>query len=150
MTTFPVRYPITVRWADVDMYGHMNNAAYYQCFDTAINGWLADAAGVAPTSADVVGVVAESACRFHREVGFGDTVTVGLGVRRLGRSSVTYALGMLVDGDGEERLAASGHWVHVYVSRAGGGACEIPPAVRAALEAARGEFPEFVLGPGSG
>ena len=26
---FAVFYPVTVRWADVDIYGHVNNVAYY-------------------------------------------------------------------------------------------------------------------------
>jgi len=27
----------TTRWADDDAYGHMNNATYYELFDTAVN-----------------------------------------------------------------------------------------------------------------
>ena len=33
-------WPVTTRWADNDMFGHLNNAVYYQLFDTAINGWI--------------------------------------------------------------------------------------------------------------
>ena len=34
---FPVHWPVLTRWADNDMFGHLNNAVYYQLFDTAIN-----------------------------------------------------------------------------------------------------------------
>lgn len=34
---------ITTRWADNDVYGHMNNVVHYSLFDTAINGWLFEA-----------------------------------------------------------------------------------------------------------
>lgn len=139
---FPVTYPVPVRWADIDMYGHLNNAAYYQYFDTAINGWLATAAGVDAMAADAIDLVAESACAFHSSVAFGDDVTVGLGVRRLGRTSVTYGLGLFTG----PAIAAYGHWVHVYVDRAAGKATDIPPPVRAALEGAKADLPEFVLG----
>ncbi len=37
---FPVLWPVLTRWADNDMFGHLNNAAYYQLFDTAINAWI--------------------------------------------------------------------------------------------------------------
>ena len=34
----------SVRWADVDIYGHVNNVAYYSYVDSAVNGWLMRAA----------------------------------------------------------------------------------------------------------
>ena len=30
-------YPITTRWMDNDIYGHVNNVTYYSYFDTAAN-----------------------------------------------------------------------------------------------------------------
>ena len=35
----------TTRWADDDVYGHMNNATYYELFDTAVNAHLIEATG---------------------------------------------------------------------------------------------------------
>ena len=32
--------PITTRWADNDVYGHINNVTYYAFFDTAVNTYL--------------------------------------------------------------------------------------------------------------
>ena len=32
---FPVHWPVTTRWTDNDMFGHLNNAVYYGLFDTA-------------------------------------------------------------------------------------------------------------------
>jgi acyl-CoA thioester hydrolase len=43
---FPVLVSATTRWADNDMFGHLNNAAYYQIFDSAINAWLNEATGI--------------------------------------------------------------------------------------------------------
>ena len=37
---FPVHWPVSTRWQDNDMFGHLNNAVYYELFDTAINAWL--------------------------------------------------------------------------------------------------------------
>jgi acyl-CoA thioester hydrolase len=95
------------------MYGHVNNAVYYQWFDSAINGWLLEAGGVDPTAATAVGVVGESACSFESQVRFGDEVVIGLAVSALGSSSITYALAAFDLTAGTR--AALGHWVHVYV-----------------------------------
>src|ERR1700704_753791 len=90
---FPVLWPVLTRWADNDMFGHLNNAVYYQLFDTAINAWIATSAGVDPLTIPELGIVAESGCRYFSELAFPESLAVGLAVTRLGRSSVTYRLG---------------------------------------------------------
>ena len=37
---FPYRIVIQTRWADNDVYGHVNNVVYYAYFDTVINRYL--------------------------------------------------------------------------------------------------------------
>ena len=130
----------TTRWADDDAYGHMNNATYYELFDTAVNAHLIEATGTDIRSLDAIGVVAETSCRYFREIGFPAPVDVGLVVERLGTSSVVYRIG-LFQGPGEE-AAAEGRFVHVYVdntgSRTAGEARSVrplPDAVRAAAAA---------------
>ncbi|WP_237565423.1 acyl-CoA thioesterase [Ornithinimicrobium cavernae] len=135
LESFPVRVPVPTRWADNDMYGHLNNAVYYQIFDTVINGWLADHVGTSPVEAPVRGVVAESSCRFLAEVGFPDPLVVGLRVERLGHSSVTYVLGMFRD-RADPVLVALGRWVHVYVDTATRRSVSIPEQLREVLHKA--------------
>ncbi|AEF34117.1 MULTISPECIES: acyl-CoA thioesterase [Mycobacteriaceae] len=137
---FPVHWPVLTRWADNDMFGHLNNAVYYQFFDTAINGWIAaNVADLDPVAMPELGVVAESGCRFLSELGFPDRLAVGLAVTRLGRSSVTYRLAVFrVDDDaGPGPLAALGHWVHVYVDRVSRRPVPIPDGIRALLATAQ-------------
>ncbi|GGD24998.1 acyl-CoA thioesterase [Nocardioides daphniae] len=138
---YPVQVGQQVRWSDVDMYGHVNNIVYYGWFDTAINTWLQAEAGVEPVSADAIGVVGESACSYENEVGLGDEVTIGLAVREVGRSSITYALAAFVDG----RRAALGHWVHVYVARDGSGVTRVPARIAGVAESARADVPVVTL-----
>jgi acyl-CoA thioester hydrolase len=126
--------PATTRWSDNDMYGHLNNAVYYQLFDSAINGWLIAGAGVDVMALPELGVVAESGCRYFRELEFPRRLDVGVRVERLGRSSITYALG-LFDAEADE-LAALGHWVHVYIDRTSRSTVPIPLAIRELLERA--------------
>src|SRR6476469_7720528 len=109
---------VTTRWADDDVYGHMNNAVYYELFDTAVNAHLIEATGVDIRALPAVGVVAETSCRYFREIGFPRPVDTGLVVERVGRSSVVYRIG-LFQGDGDE-AAAEGRFVHVYVDNTSG------------------------------
>lgn len=128
---------VTTRWSDNDMYGHLNNAVYYELFDSAINGWLITGTGVDTMALPELGVVAESGCRFFRELEYPHPLDVGVRVERLGRSSITYALG-LFDAEAAE-VAALGHWVHVYIDRESRGAVPIPRVVRELLDRAVAE-----------
>lgn len=138
---FPVLWPVLTRWADNDMFGHLNNAVYYQLFDTAINAWINTTTGLDPLTTDALGIVAESGCRYFSELHFPEALAVGLAVTRLGRSSVTYRLGVFRTpadrrADPAQPITALGHWVHVYVDRTTRKAVPIPDAVRALLATA--------------
>jgi acyl-CoA thioester hydrolase len=137
---FPVLWPVLTRWADNDMFGHLNNAVYYQLFDTAINGWINTNTEVDPLTMSSLGIVAESGCRYFSDLHFPESLVVGLAVTRLGRSSVTYRLGVFrpEEGQGEEAqpITALGHWVHVYVDRISRKPVPIPDAIRALLSTA--------------
>jgi acyl-CoA thioester hydrolase len=131
---FPVLWPVGTRWADNDMFGHLNNAIYYQLFDTAINAWINTTTGVDPLGTPALGIVAESGCRYFSELHFPEKLVVGLAVTRLGRSSVTYRLGVFREG--AQPITALGHWVHVYVDRASRKSVPIPDAIRSLLSTA--------------
>jgi len=128
---FPVLRAMQTRWHDNDHYGHVNNVVYYSYFDTAVNGWLIEAAGRDIRDLPAIGVVAETSCRFLRPVGFPDPLQVGLAVARLGRSSVAYRLAVFRGDEGEP--SAVGRFVHVYVDREHRRPIEIPAELRAAL-----------------
>jgi acyl-CoA thioester hydrolase len=105
---------VTTRWADIDVYGHMNNARYFELIDTVVNNHLAEATGVDIRELPAIGVVAEVSCRYFAEVGYPEPVDLGVVVDKVGTSSVVYRIG-LFQGDGEEAAAAEGRFVHVYV-----------------------------------
>src|SRR5215203_671711 len=106
---------LQTRWSDNDMYGHMNNVVHYALFDTAVNGWLVENEMIEPQKGDLIGLVVETGCSYFAELGFPDPVVAGIRVAHLGNSSVRYEIA-LFKGD-EERAAAQGHFVHVYVER---------------------------------
>jgi acyl-CoA thioester hydrolase len=143
---FPVLWPVLTRWADNDMFGHLNNAVYYQLFDTAINAWIQTTTGVDPLTIPALGIVAESGCRYFSELRFPESLAVGLAVTRLGRSSVTYRLGVFraqqaaqagsPETQNAQPITALGHWVHVYVDRTSRKSVPIPDVIRSLLSTA--------------
>lgn len=134
---FPVHRRYATRWADNDVYGHLNNVVYYEFFDSAVNGWLIDATGVDIRELPAIGVVAETSCRYLREISFPGDVSVGLALARLGHSSVVYQLGVFAyeDGDLDPRPRAVGRFVHVYVDAQTRRPVPVPEPVRSALTA---------------
>lgn len=135
---FPVFRSITTRWNDEDVYGHVNNAAYYEFFDTAVNGYLIDATGSDIRRLPAVGLVVETGCVYRRELGFPGPVEVGLAVERVGRSSIVYRLG-LFQGDIDE-AAAEGRFVHVYVDNGTREVAPVPDDIRAAVTPLQRQF----------
>lgn len=123
--------PITTRWMDNDVFGHVNNVAYYSFFDTAVCETLVSQGILNWTGGEHFLVMAESGCRYHRELAFPDPVTAGLRVAALGRRSVRYEIGVF---RGDDDLAsAEGFMVHVCVAAGDRRPAALPEAWRRAL-----------------
>ena len=103
----------TTRWADDDVYGHMNNARYFELIDTVVNNHLEQATGTDIRKLPAIGVVAEVGCRYFAEVNYPAPVDLGVVVDRIGNSSIVYRVG-LFQGERDE-ACAEGTFVHVYV-----------------------------------
>ena len=132
---YPLHLPVQTRWADNDMFGHLNNAYYYALWDTVINNHMEREGGADPMRDPSFAVVAESSCTYVSELAYPQLLVVGLGVERLGTSSITYRTALWADGAAEsDPVAAFGRWVHVYVDRRDRRSTAIPAAMRAALE----------------
>ena len=123
MTDFPpaereaysLFFPMTTRWRDNDVYGHINNAYYYEFFDTAVNQWLLKTEALDLPHGPVVGLVAETACKFLSSISYPQQIEVGLTTLRVGASSVIFGLGLFAEKSNE--AAALCRFVHVYVDQ---------------------------------
>jgi len=122
---------IPTRWADNDVYGHVNNVVHYAFMDTVINTWLINA-GLDIHDGAEIGLCVESHCNFRAAVAFPDALHAGLRIGHLGRSSVRYEVGFHFEG--RDDVVAEGHFVHVFVDRATRKPVEIPAHLRAAME----------------
>lgn len=129
----PYRLPVSTRWNDNDMYGHLNNTVYYAAMDTVINTWMIEEAGLDPLNTDFSGYCVASSCEFHASASFPDEIAVELAVSRIGTSSVTWAPRILMARD--DTHLASGTFTTVFVDRRTHRPTPIPTFIRLAIEA---------------
>lgn len=137
---------LTTRWADNDIYGHVNNVMYYSFFDTTANRYLIEHGGLDIHDGHIIGLVVDSSCSYFAPIAFPDQLEGALRVAHLGRSSVRYELAIFkapkasdVDANNayadelDHAAVAQGHFVHVFVDRTTRKPVAIPDQLRAAL-----------------
>ena len=135
--TYPHTVELQTRWGDNDIFGHVNNVVFYAFMDDAVNNYLI-AHGVTQRR-----FVAQSNCRYVRPLAYPQPVEVGLGIAALGRSSVTYSMGIFSrpapsvltgTATSEQReFCAEGTFVHVFVDDETGRPTPMSEHTRAAL-----------------
>lgn len=130
---YPYHHAITTRWLDNDMYGHVNNVQYYSFFDTAVTAWLMAHGGLDPEGGNTIGLCVSSECNYYAPLSFPEIVDVGVRVGRIGNTSVRYELELKIHGS--STVAASGHFIHVYVDRESRRPTPLPDVFRKALAA---------------
>ena len=96
-----------------------------------MNEHLVRAGGLDIRNGPSLGIVVETACRFHKPVSFPETIDAGLRVAAIGRSSVHYEIALFRQGDDD--AAATGRFVHVWVDREHRRPVPVPQAIRDAL-----------------
>ena len=125
--------PIQTRWADNDIYGHINNVVYYAYFDTAVNDYLIAEGALDIANGAVIGLVVETACHYFAVAAFPDKLQAALRVAHIGNSSVRYEIAIFREGI--DSALAQGHFVHVYVDRITRRPVALPEKLRTAASA---------------
>lgn len=132
--------PITTRWMDNDVYGHVNNVVYYSYFDTVVNTYLIREGVLDIDTGTTIGLVIETQCNYFSSLSFPDTVVAGLRVAKLGNSSVRYEVGLFRNDD--DVAAAQGTLRARVRGSADAPPVALPPALRQALQALVVDRPE--------
>ncbi|KAF7980769.1 hypothetical protein HWV62_36819 [Athelia sp. TMB] len=120
------------RWSDNDQYSHMNNSIYYHLFDSIVNAYLIENCGLAPPDSPLIGLVVSSFCQYFAPLAFPQVLELGLKVTKLGKSSVTYEVGVFEEG--KKAPAAVGGYTHVFVDNKSRKSATIGHEARAGLE----------------
>lgn len=91
---------VHVRWSDLDVFGHVNNARTLTLLEEARVDWLFDAAARSGADRLTRGVVVSRlTIEYRRAIGHGVPVTVSMGLADLARASFTIDYEVLVDGE---------------------------------------------------
>jgi acyl-CoA thioester hydrolase len=138
-SAYKVFFPISTRWSDNDVYGHVNNVVYYSWFDTAVNRFLIEQGALDIHAGAFMGLVVQTQCDYFAPLAYPQDVEAGLRVAHVGTSSVRYDVALFGAQSAEAAplCAASGHLVHVYVDRATRRPVALPAALLSALALVR-------------
>ncbi|NNG37126.1 acyl-CoA thioesterase [Nakamurella aerolata] len=129
---------VPVRWSDVDVFGHVNNARTVTLLEEARVQWMftdAPAKGLQELTKGVV--VASLTIDYRRAISFGDPVTVSMGVSHIGGSAFTIDYQVYAGADGDQ-LAATASTVLVPVDASTFRARRLSAPERAFLQQYRG------------
>ena len=129
---YAIFYALESRWADNDIYGHINNVAYYAYFDSVVNRFLIEEGGLRPGIDTVVGYVVNSNADYFSPASYPAMLTLGLKVLRLGEKSVRWEVGVFAS-DGEQSCV-TGTFTHAFVDRESGRSAPVPDGIRRAIE----------------
>lgn len=125
-------FSMETRWNDMDLYGHVNNVVYLEYFDSALNRALIEAQALDLSGTGPIGVVASNRTDYFSEISYPATVTIGVRVERIGKTSLHWGFAVFC---GEAEVAAAqGTYVHVYVDRATRKPVPMSPALHAVAE----------------
>ncbi|KAF2761036.1 hypothetical protein EJ05DRAFT_449320 [Pseudovirgaria hyperparasitica] len=131
---YPYRLDYRTRWADNDMFHHLNNPIYGVLIDSIINEYLITKIGYNTTTYPRTALVANTYCDYFGQMQYPGMLDLGLRVVKLGKNSVMYEVGFFVEGD--EKVRAVGGFVQIWVMRESGKAPPegLEPHVRKSLE----------------
>jgi acyl-CoA thioester hydrolase len=129
--------PLEVRFRDIDVFGHVNNATVFTYIETARIRYLVDV-GVRSAQANWnthAFILAHINNNFRKPIFYGQQVEVGSRVTELGRSSFRIEHRVEVNGE----LAADGYGVLVHYDYANHRSLTVPPDMRAKIETFEGK-----------
>jgi acyl-CoA thioester hydrolase len=134
---FRFSHPITVRFNDFDLLGHVNNAVYLTFCEAARFAYLTAVAGDVQQS-DLNLILAHISIDYRRPIGWGDAVQIDARTVAVGTKSFTMEYCILGTTGAGTYIAAEARSVQVGYDYAAGRSAPLLPAVVIALEAFEG------------
>lgn len=121
------------RWEDNDQYGHVNNVKYHSYFDSTINMFQIEVGQWDPLNDNLHFYVVNSNCDFYQSLKFPEKVSVGLGIQKMGNTSIAYRLSVFSESKqkADSALSASTTMIFVVIDKTTGKPAAIPEAIRA-------------------
>lgn len=118
---------LTVRWGDMDMLGHINNAKYFTYSESARIAYFESLVGADPKSGEGGGLILASiGCDFLAQLHYPAQLEVGTRVTKIGRSSMQIEHAVFSDGIAYAALHATVVWFDYAAQKT----VAVPNAVR--------------------
>ncbi|MGH3130602.1 MAG: acyl-CoA thioesterase [Gaiellaceae bacterium] len=130
MDGFPFVHRESVRFRDLDGFGHVNNAVYLTYMEEARNAFLAHL-GLARSIEEITMILARAEVDFRAEATVGETVEIGVRPSRFGTKSFDLEYELRAGG----RLVAEAKTVLVAYDYGSGASIEIPDEWRRSMAA---------------
>ncbi len=129
LAEYPFVHWETVRFRDLDAFGHVNNAVYATYLEAARIAYLLELTGAALMEMGII--LAEQTISYRRPAYFGERLGIGVRVTMFGTKSFTMEYVVARAGDGA--LIATGQSVQVAYDYATERAVPVPEGLRAAV-----------------
>lgn len=141
LADFAHRIDLGVRWGDVDMFGHVNNAKYFTYVESARIEYLESLGAVDGARSDAGGsvILASIGADFIAQVRYPAQLVVGTRITKIGRSSMGLLNGVFLG----EQLVLAARGTLVWFDYANQKAAPVPDHVRAAIIAREVIAPEL-------
>jgi acyl-CoA thioester hydrolase len=142
MQNFKHKFPIQIRFKDIDKMGHVNNANYLTYIETARVKYFEDVVGTDRKWSHQVGIIlARIEIDYKAPVFLHDTVFVYTRCSRIGTKSITLDWAIVREKSGGEEVVAKGIAVLVCYDYTHNATIAVPDEQRRSLEAFEGLVP---------
>ncbi len=110
MDTFRLEVPVNVRFRDLDIFGHVNNAVYFTYLEVARNAYWTKLFGPRRSRTSNF-IIARAELDYRSQTTDEHSILVGIRISSIGRSSFEFHYNILEEGS--RRLIAEGRSVQV-------------------------------------
>ena len=119
-----------IRWGELDVLGHVNNAQYLRYFEESRTAWC-EAIGRPLRNSGEGMILLKASVTFKKPVGYPAHATVELRAGRIGNTSFDLINTLTIDG--ENQVAAVGEFVIVWFDYVNNKPKSVPAEIRAIL-----------------
>jgi acyl-CoA thioester hydrolase len=136
MQKFKHKFPIQIRFKDIDKMGHVNNANYLTYIEAARINYFENAVGDSKKWSHQVGIIlARTEIDYKAPVFLHDSINVYTRCSRIGTKSLTLEWIIVRDKNGEEQITAQGLSVLVCYDYVHEKTIVVPDEQRRSIEA---------------
>lgn len=133
-------YPITVRWGEMDAFGHVNNTVYYRYSEDGRMDYLRRAFKSIPEATDGAPIIADLRCNFRHQLRFPAEVEIATRASRIGNTS--FHMEQALFHQGESEAIAAFEAVLVWFDYNQQSSAPLPDAIRSLMREMESVPPE--------